>query len=134
MKYQITKKNILEFVGFKKSKRRYKHLKDAKILIDNIEYTIPKGFEFDGWSIPFLIDMFFDLVRDVIPSAWHDWFYANAGLYPKITRRIADSLLKQIALDRGCQKREVYIAYYTVRIFSGGIWKRYKRKNLKNDS
>ena len=113
------------------SKRIYESVQICIIAINGIPYAIDKGTRIDGWTIPIFIDMFFDLIRELWPPFVHDELYKKAGLYPKITRKIADQLLRDIALDRGCQKREVMIAYWAVRTFSGPIWKKYKKHNLK---
>jgi len=112
------------------NRRTYQLLDGVDIEINGKIYHLEKGFIWDGWSIPPIAIKFFDLIFDLIPPLFHDFFYETAGLYPEITRRIADDLLKQTALDRGCRKHEVRIAYIILRVWSGHIWCKYKKHNL----
>ena len=135
--YKFLNKPLYKFNGeWILGRRKYNLIHSVDIVINEIVYTIPKEFEWDGWSIPPIIYNFFDLTYDLVPSLVHDYFYETAGTYSSISRKVADNLLKQIALDRDCQKREVYMAYWVVRLLSGSIWRKNKRKNkgLQNDN
>ena len=133
LEYEFIGKPEYDFTGkWQGGRRVYILIRDCFIIINGKVYKIPKGYEWDGWTIPMFIQNFFDLMQDPVPALVHDWFYVNAGLYKRITRTVADRLLRNIALDRKNQRREVLIAYRAVRILSGPIWRKYKRKNKKD--
>ena len=131
LEYKILNKPKYRWTGeWIHGRRKYILINSVDIVINGVLYVIPAGFVWDGWSIPLIIYNFFDLTYDLIPALIHDYFYEMAGIYPEISRNIADTLLRNIAIDRGCIKREVYIAYYVVKLVSGHIWRKYKRHNL----
>jgi len=131
LEYKILNKPKYRWTGkWIMSRRLYELINEPDIIINGKLYTLPKGFVWDAWTVPPLAIKLFDFIFDFIPPLFHDYFYKTAGIYPKITRKVADILLKDMAIDRGCKKREVYIAYFVIRIYSNHIWQRYKRHNL----
>ncbi len=127
--YRILTPINYEFTGeYHRGRRIYILLSDVKFELNHHIITIPTGFKWDGWTIPRVIDLFFDLMKDPVPALLHDFLYLKAGTMP-ISRLESDLMLKEFALARKNQRREVLIAYRAVRIFSGFIWIKYVRRN-----
>lgn len=107
------------------------------------EVTIPKGFEWDGASVPRL----FWSVSGVWPggrylagSLIHDAFYRNGGDLPKgwcrglgdgqwmdylvsWTRKEADVLFRWMMKESGIKWLQYHRAYWAVRLFGFFAWK-----------
>jgi len=131
LKYKILTDPILyEFTGdYYKGRKIWVLNESVQIEVNEKIYEIPKGFRWDGWSVPSIVRKFFDLNDDPIPALFHDFFYRLAGLLP-ITQDEADLLLRQIAIDRDLELGETNIAYGWVAISGSLIWNRYKNMTL----
>lgn len=101
-------------------KRLWKLLEPMQYVWEGKVYTVPKGFPFDGASIP-------RLARIVIPkngvklyaACLHDYFYRTH----EVTRENADRAFLNILLEMGEPKPSAYLMYYAVR---AGGWKAWK--------
>lgn len=90
----------------------------VKYIYNNITYTIPKLFLFDGLSIPrFLFPLIADEGDFIYAACIHDYLYRTG----KSSRKLADEIFKEVLLERGVNKIISNILYRVVRIF-GGLW------------
>lgn len=82
------------------------------------EFIVPKGFVYDGASIP-------SILNSVLPrfgykydraSCLHDWLYATADSH-QIARKDCDYIFKQAMLDDKVNKNLANLIYLAVRLF-----------------
>lgn len=93
--------------------------------------TVPKGFRYDGASVPRLALTPFGFQRDGIHRAAalvHDWMYAKRGRieeHNRYSREDADRIFREMLIGSGVKNWHVAIAYAFVRAFGWIVW--YKR-------
>lgn len=106
---------------------------------------IPKGFKTDLASIPRILWAIWPnySLSERAPLI-HDYLYRFAGTtvttyhpvfkmmisqraFPKST---ADKIFRAIMKDEGVKRWKRNIAYYAVKFFAGGVWKKHREKNL----
>lgn len=90
-------------------------------------FKVPKGFLFDGASVPRLFMFLIGLERDGVHRAGsliHDYIYRNKGVIKsncrcvfRLTRKQGDQLFYKVNKDRGLKSWHNRIAYLTVRGF-----------------
>ena len=92
---------------------------DTDYIVDGRKVTIPRGFEFDGASIPPLlwpvIGSPFD-PRFVRAALIHDWLYSSH----LIDRKTADKAFKAVLLEDGVSDWRASAMYSAVR--AGGLY------------
>ncbi len=92
------------------------------------DITVPKGFCYDGASVPRLALTPFGFQRDGIhrPAALvHDWLYVRRGWngdQQRYSREDADRLFKEMLIGCGVKGWHVAIAYAFVRAFGWIAW------------
>jgi len=105
---------------------------------------VPKGFRYDGASIPRIFWTPLGLSKDGLHRAAatvHDFIYGKSGdmksslfmartttghwmSYPgKFTRKQADNIFYHTMLEAGVNRTRANIVYWAVRAFGGGAWK-----------
>jgi len=87
--------------------------------------TVPKGFRYDGASVP-KIAWLVGLGRDGVhraASLIHDWLYVNDGEIDEgsYTRKQADDLFRDMLKEYGVKSWHVFVAYRATRLF-GWFW------------
>jgi hypothetical protein len=108
-------------------------------------YVIPKGFVFDGASVPkfgglrsWLSPMGVLLSGGLV----HDWCYKyeslkhsgkTKGHTEKKTQKWADQLFRDICIDVNGFKIINYLAYFALRIGGFMAWNGHRKRNLKPD-
>jgi hypothetical protein len=112
----------------------YRVVKDWEFWAEGKYWPVPKGFEFDGASIP---RIFWTLLGvgpfhpDVIEAACaHDWFY----LTHKISRRKTDRVFKDLLIRRGIGlgKMRINLMWLAVRTPAGAFaWRRNKKDKAR---
>lgn len=115
----------LEQVGGK----RHKVTREGIYLAaDRSEFHIPKGFETDGGSVPRPLWWWMPPFGDGAESGYvlHDMLYRLAEIYPGMTRKRADDLLREAAIAEGLPKARARVIWLGVRLGGGGIWERYR--------
>lgn len=99
-----------------------------KVTFRGRSFVIPKGFDFDGASVPkiFWISIFAPLDPQAVRAACdHDWIYRHqpAGW----TRRDADLVFLCFLLEDGVPPRKAFLAYRGVRLFGWIAWRKNRR-------
>ncbi len=108
---------------------RMRLLEDVIFSIDSvcgvtIRIDVPKGYAFDGASIP---RMFWTLVGQptdglsLRAACIHDWMCDQAETYAM--RRLGDTLFLHVMEDSGVSKLRRLILYLAVRFYGRCIWK-----------
>ena len=106
-------------------------LEDLTVTWNNKTVTVPAGFQSDGCSVPeFLWDTVSPQIdpRTLRAAIVHDFLYREN--VPNWTRKEADELFYDFMVADGMPKFKAGIAYYGVRWFGGGNW----RRGVENES
>lgn len=104
-----------------------------KIEFRGRRFVIPRGFEYDGASVP---RFFWRLVCPPLDpgaaraGAAHDYIYRRQP--PEWTRGEADLMLLCLLIEDGLSPFRAQLAYRGVRLFGAPVWRKYRRE-LKND-
>ena len=81
--------------------------------------VVPKGFMFDGASVPRFARPFFDrLGRNALAALVHDYMYAT-GCRP---RREADRILYDLLVEQRVSVCKAWIVWMAVRLFGVRRW------------
>ena len=100
-------------------------LEDLTVTWNNKTVTVPAGFQSDGCSVPeFLWDTVSPQLdpRTLRAAIVHDYLYREC--VPNWTRKEADELFYDFMVTDGMSKFKAGLAYYGVRWFGGGNWRR----------
>jgi len=122
------------------STRNWTITKDWKYKIDGNEYVIPKGFQFDGASIPKFMRTFFSPVGVLlIGGLVHDYMYkysalksvqANGALL-LVNQKKADQIFRDINIEVNGFYFMNYLAYWSLRIGGFVAWRGHRKVNAK---
>lgn len=99
--------------------------KDVTFLVSGRKFEVPKGYWFDGASVPrFLWSIASPTGKAFEAACLHDWLYDTRGSHYKLTRKQVDIIfLQHMEKDRvSCLQRYMY--YLGVRIFGGYYWQK----------
>ena len=121
--------------------RKWEITSDFLFTIDNTNYVIPKGFIFDGASVPkyfrsWLSPMGVLLVGGLV----HDYAYKyetlrlsgnKAKALTKKNQKWCDQLFRDINIDVNGFKIINYIAYYALRLGGWLAWNGHRKRNMK---
>jgi hypothetical protein len=121
--------------------RKWEITSDFLFTVDNTNYVIPKGFVFDGASVPkyfrsWLSPMGVLLVGGLV----HDYAYKYetlrlSGNKPKAlskkNQKWCDQLFRDINIDVNGFKVINYIAYYALRLGGWLAWNGHRKRNMK---
>jgi len=122
------------------STRNWTITKDWKYKIDGNEYVIPKGFQFDGASIPKFMRTFFSPVGVLlIGGLVHDYMYKYTACKPSITKgslllvdqKKADQIFRDINIEVNGFYFMNYLAYWSLRIGGFVAWNGHRKRNAK---
>ncbi len=106
---------MLEFTPYKNGYRV-----DKSILFENGCY-VPKGFIFDGASIPRLAWSVLGVTpfdpRIIEQACWHDWIYYTH----EFSRLTIDNLFRK-ETEKKIGKFTAFIMYHAIRKFGGSHW------------
>ena len=103
-------------VNLLKGKNRAELVNDYDILVLGVRYTIPKGFEWDGASIPgifwslLFVTPFHHTVRRA--GLVHDYLYTQ-----DVYRPLADVVFLKLMKEDGCNWVQRCVMYLAVRCF-----------------
>lgn len=105
----------------------------SEVLRDAV--TVPKGFEFDGESIPtwlhWLVPPFGQSRRG---ACAHDYLYRHAGYYrPEgtfvlVSRATADAVYRELTALKGLPKWRGTMRYWVLRAVGGVAWRENRRR------
>ncbi len=113
---------------------------DWKYAIDGTEYVIPKGFQFDGASIPKFLRSFFSPVGVLlIGGLVHDYAYKYKTLLKKnkkdtmgeLTQKRADEIFRDINVIVNGFYTMNRLAYWSLRIGGFVAWNGHRKRNAK---
>jgi len=114
--------------------------KDFHYSIRGIEYVIPKGFTFDGASVPKFLASFLSPVGVLlIGGLIHDYAYKFACLKPKnnndslliLNQKEADKIFRDINIEVNGFHFLNYLAYWALRIGGFLAWNKHRKVNAK---
>jgi hypothetical protein len=122
------------------STRNWELTKDWKYKIDGNEYVIPKGFQFDGASIPKFLRTFFSPVGVLlIGGLVHDYMYKYSALKSVqakgalllVDQKKADQIFRDINIEVNGFYFMNYLAYWSLRIGGFVAWNGHRKRNAK---
>ena len=105
--------------------RNWVILKDFKYTLNGTEYVIPKGFTFDGASIPKFLRTFFSPVGVLLMGGLvHDYMYKYAACKPAdkkgqlllVDQKRADEIFRDINIEVNGFYFMNYLAYWSLRL------------------
>ena len=122
------------------STRNWELTQDWKYNIDGTDYVIPKGFTFDGASIPKFLHPFFSPVGVLLMGGLvHDYAYKYQTLLMKnkkdtlgvISQKRSDEIFRDININVNGFYLMNYLAYWSLRIGGFVAWNGHRKRNAK---
>ena len=120
--------------------RNWVILKDFKYTLNGTEYVIPKGFTFDGASIPKFLRTFFSPVGVLLMGGLvHDYMYKYAACKPAdkkgqlllVDQKRADEIFRDINIEVNGFYFINYLAYWSLRLGGFVAWNGHRKRNAK---
>ena len=114
--------------------------KDFVFKLDEVEYVIPKGFVFDGASVPkFLATWLSPTGVLLIGGLVHDYAYKYTVFLKKgkketssvMTQKQADELFRDINIEQNGFHLLNYLAYWALRLGGFVAWNGHRKRNCK---
>ena len=122
------------------STRNWELTQDWKYNIDGKDYIIPKGFTFDGASIPKFLRTFFSPVGVLlIGGLVHDYMYKYTHCKPVsakgallvVDQKRADQIFRDINIVVNGFYTMNYLAYWSLRIGGFVAWNGHRKRDKK---
>ena len=122
------------------STRNWELTQDWKYNIDGADYVIPKGFTFDGASIPKFLRTFFSPVGVLlIGGLVHDYMYKYTHCKPVsakgallvVDQKKADQIFRDINIVVNGFYTMNYLAYWSLRIGGFVAWNGHRKRDKK---
>jgi hypothetical protein len=122
------------------STRNWELTQDWKYNLDGTDYVIPKGFTFDGASIPKFLRTFFSPVGVLlIGGLVHDYMYKYAACNPStegaplmlVDQKRADQIFRDINIEVNGFYSMNYLSYWSLRIGGFVAWNGHRKRNAK---
>ena len=122
------------------STRNWELVQDWKYNLDGTEYVIPKGFTFDGASIPKFLRTFFSPVGVLlIGGLVHDYMYKYTHCKPVsakgallvVDQKKADQIFRDINIEVNGFYFMNYLAYWSLRLGGFVAWNGHRKRNAK---
>ena len=120
--------------------RNWVILKNFKYTLNGTEYVIPKGFTFDGASIPKFLRTFFSPVGVLLMGGLvHDYMYKYAACKPAdkkgqlllVDQKRADEIFRDINIEVNGFYFMNYLAYWSLRLGGFVAWNGHRKRNAK---
>ena len=120
------------------STRNWELTKNWRYNINGAEYVIPKGFQFDGASIPKFLRTFFSPVGVLlIGGLVHDYMYKYTACKPAdksgslllVDQKKADQIFRDINIEVNGFYFMNYLAYWSLRIGGFVAWNGHRKRN-----
>ena len=112
--------------------------KDFHFKLKGVEYVIPKGFTFDGASVPKFLASFLSPVGVLlIGGLIHDYAYKYSALKQKsgtlllLDQKHADKIFRDINIEVNGFHFLNYLAYWELRIGGFVAWNGHRKNNAK---
>ena len=122
------------------STRNWEVTQDWKYNVDGTDYVIPKGFTFDGASIPKFLRTFFSPVGVLlIGGLVHDYMYKYTHCKPVsakgallvVDQKKADQIFRDINIVVNGFYTMNYLAYWSLRIGGFVAWNGHRKRDNK---
>jgi len=122
------------------STRNWELTQDWKYNLDGTDYVIPKGFTFDGASIPKFLRTFFSPVGVLlIGGLVHDYMYKYTHCKPVsakgallvVDQKKADQIFRDINIVVNGFYTMNYLAYWSLRIGGFVAWNGHRKRDNK---
>ena len=120
--------------------RNWTIIKDFKYSINGTNYVIPKGFSFDGASIPKFLRTFFSPVGVLlIGGLVHDYMYKYSacksadkkGQLLLVDQKKADQIFRDINIEVNGFYFMNYLAYWSLRLGGFVAWNGHRKRNAQ---
>jgi|TARA_B100001059_G_scaffold212062_1_gene226861 hypothetical protein len=120
--------------------RNWTIIKDFKYSINGTNYVIPKGFSFDGASIPKFLRTFFSPVGVLlIGGLVHDYMYKYSACKPAdkkgqlllVDQKKADQIFRDINIEVNGFYFMNYLAYWSLRLGGFVAWNGHRKRNAQ---
>jgi len=120
--------------------RKWEISENFNYTLKGVEYTIPKGFQFDGASVPKFLATFLSPTGVLlIGGLVHDYAYKYAALKPKndkqplllLNQKQADIIFRDINIEQNGFHFLNYLAYWGLRIGGFVAWNGHRKRNAK---
>lgn len=120
--------------------RNWVIIKDFQYTLNGTEYVIPKGFTFDGASIPKFLRTFFSPVGVLlIGGLVHDYMYKYSacksadkkGQLLLVDQKKADQIFRDINIEVNGFYFMNYLAYWSLRLGGFVAWNGHRKRNAK---
>ena len=121
------------------SSRNWTIAKDFHFTLGGVQYVIPKGFQFDGASIPKFLHTWLSPTGVLLMGGLvHDYAYKYAGLKIKgkkelheLDQKESDIIFRDINIENNGFKFLNYLAYWGLRIGGFVAWNGHRKLNAK---
>jgi hypothetical protein len=117
--------------------RQWEIAEDWKFEVNGQKHVVPKGFQFDGASVPKFLATFLSPVGVLLMGGLvHDYAYKYATLLKDdkkrsnigpITQKDADILFRDICIEVNGFKVLNYLAYWSLRLAGFVAWNGHKK-------
>lgn len=115
--------------------RSWEMVSDFHYKINGEAYKIPKGFQFDGASVPKFLATFLSPVGVLLMGGLvHDYGYKYAALMksdgthtPRLTQSTMDKTFRDICIEVNGFKLMNYLAYWALVLFGFVAWHKHKK-------
>ena len=120
--------------------RTWEIVKDCHFSINGQDYVIPKGFVFDGASVPkFLASWLSPVGVLLVGGLVHDYAYKYEKLLKKnkkdtthtLTQKEADIIFRDINIEQNGFHLMNYLAYWALRLAGFVAWNGHRKRNCK---
>ena len=120
--------------------RTWEIVKDWHYSLDGVNYVVPKGFVFDGASVPkFLASWLSPVGVLLVGGLVHDYAYKYTVLLKKggkvtsdsMTQKEADVIFRDINIEQNGFQLLNYLAYWALRIGGFAAWNGHRKRNCK---
>ena len=104
---------------------KYELTEDYNMEVGGLTIRIPKGFQYDGASIP---RIFWRVIKSpfqpkfMAPALCHDWLYTEN--IPGVDKSLADDIFYHLLLLNGVKKTKAKLMHQAVKWFGGGHFKK----------
>ena len=105
--------------------RKYRLLKEIRVCLSNdLEITIPKGFEWDLSSVPRFLWVILPPDGDFeIAALIHDYLYVNQTISKQFSDNEMLMWSNKVNTNRRFSKVDNWVRYYGVKLFGYWAWK-----------
>jgi hypothetical protein len=118
--------------------RKWEICDDFYFSLNGEEYVIPKGFQFDGASVPKFLAMWLSPVGVLLMGGLvHDYGYKYAELVKtdtaaeSKTQKEMDVIFRDICIEQNGFKLLNYLAYWALRLGGWFAWNKHRKRNLQ---